>query len=351
MAKFSLDNLKKMKEEVENKKVSGDLASYNGILYGNVDSGKSFLANALFKGRSLCISTENGCKSIPYALSVPVSSYRDLKELCRELAKPETKKEMGIDVIIVDSLSRLGDILESMILSTYGKQTLGECLPFNGAYKILDRYYNELFADLKKQYAIWYICHSEEEEIIDTKTGASIKRYTVSTNKRLKKIVEREADICWFIAKVGVGNGLERVLYTNETEINAGKNKISLNGQMPITIKLANDALESAELVKKAFAKSVEGYGDMLTDKIIMPSVEAYEDRERDIEDIKSEMVEYGKLLTGIGMREQAIEIMNQAIGSTNDNPRTLDLVTQEQAESLEVGIDKMKELYNKYNK
>jgi len=352
MAKFSLDSLKKMKEENSKKKVSVDLRNYNMILYGTPDAGKTTLASALFEGQHILLACEYGSSASLCSNDVPVSSYKDLLEVTRVLATKEAYEEFG-GVCIIDTLTRLGEIITSHILNKYNKDFMSDVKSFNGGYALIDKLYSELFSPMKAVgWSFVYICHSDEEELID-ETGKSYIRYDLQTNKRLAKIVSKECQLCWFINKVGTKDGQRRTLVTNESMYNFGKNKVSIAEDIPLFIPLANNERESAKLVKDAFVKACEGYGkDRVTNEIGKSSVEAFADVVRDIEEVKKEMIEYGGLLSEIGLREQAIDIMNRALGTDyNGEQRTLDVATQENVEALEIGILNMKELYEKYNK
>ena len=350
MAKFSLDSLKKMKEENTKKKVSVDLRNYNMILYGTPDAGKTTLASALFENQHILLACEYGSSASLCSNDVPVASYKDLLEVTRVLATREAYEEFG-GVCIIDTLTRLGEIITSHILNKYNKDFMSDVKSFNGGYALIDKLYNELFAPMKQTgWSFVYICHSDEEELVD-ENGNSYIRYDLQTNKRLAKIVSKECQLAWFINKKGTKDGQRRTLVTNESQWNFGKNKVSLAEDFPLFIELENNEVSSAKKVKELFVKACEGYGkDRVTNEIGKSSVEAFSDEVRDIEEIKAEMIEYGKKLSEIGLREQAVDIMNRSLGTNyNGEQRTIDVATQENAEALEIGIFKMKELYEKH--
>ena len=103
-------------------------------------------------------------------------------------------------------------------------------------------------------------------------------------------------------------------------------------------------------MVKEAFVKACEGYGkDRVTKEVGKTTVEAFAEQARDIEEIKAEMIECGGKLSEMGLRNQAIDIMNRSLGTDyNGEQRTIDMAVQENAEALEIGIMQMKELIEK---
>jgi hypothetical protein len=195
-----------------------------------------------------------------------------------------------------------------------------------------------------------YICHSDEEELTD-ENGNSYIRYDLQTNKRLAKIVSKECQLCWFINKKGTKDGQKRTLVTNESMYNFGKNKVSIASDLPLFIPLANNEIDSAKIVKDSFIKACEGYGkDRITNEVGKSSVEAFSDTARDIEEVKEEIIALGGQLAQMDLRNQAVEILNRALGTDyNGEQRTIDMATQENVEALEIGILNMKELIEKY--
>ena len=350
MAKFSLDSLKKMKEDNAKKKISIDLRNYNMILYGTPDAGKTTLASALFEGQHILLACEYGSSASLCSNDVPVASYKDLLEVTRVLATKEAYEEFG-GVCIIDTLTRLGEIITSHILNKYNKDFMSDVKSFNGGYALIDKLYNELFSPMKQVgWSFVYICHSDEEELTD-ENGNSYIRYDLQTNKRLAKIVSKECQLCWFINKRGTKDGQKRTLVTNESMYNFGKNKVSIASDLPLFIPLANNEIDSAKIVKDSFVKACEGYGkDRITNEVGKSSVEAFSDTARDIEEVKEEIIALGGQLAQMDLRNQAVEILNRALGTDyNGEQRTIDMATQENVEALEIGILNMKELMEKY--
>lgn len=347
---FSLDELRKKKEANKQKKISVDLRNYNMILYGVPDAGKTTLSSALFEGQHIMIACEYGAGSSLCSNDVPVATYKDLKSLTRTLATKEAYEEFG-GVCIIDTLTRLGDIITNYILNKYGKDFMSDVKNYNQAYSLIDKTYNDLFTEMKQVgWSFVYVCHADEENLADEQ-GNEYTRYNLQTNKRLAKIVSKECQLVWFINKKGTANGQKRVLVTNESQWNFGKNKVSVAGDLPLFIELADDERESAKIIKDAFKKACEGYGtDRLTEEVGKTTVEAFSEKIRDVEEVKAEMIALGKELTTLGLRDQAIDLMNRALGTDqNGEQRTIDQMGQEQAEALEVGVMQMRDLLSKH--
>ena len=114
---------------------------------------------------------------------------------------------------------------------------------------------------------------------------------------------------------------------------------------MDLYIELDKDPRKSAKSVIDNMRKALEGRGNVTEEKGKV-TVYEYRDEVKPIEDLKAEVVKLGGELSGIGLRDEAIEIMNRLLSvDFNGNQRTLDDITQEGHETLEIMIEEMKEL------
>lgn len=349
MGKFDLNVLKEMKEKNKQKKVSLDLKNFNMILYGMPDSGKTSLASALFEDNHVLLACEYGAKSALCANDIPVASYKDLQEITKTLATTEARDMFG-GMCVIDTVTRLGELLQSYILSKYGKDFLDEVKSYNRGYQLIDKLYSDLFSPMKQVgWSFCYITHDLELEMED-EDGKEYVRHDLQTNKRLAQIIKKEADLVWFINKKGTKEGAIRTIVFDETQYNFGKNKVDKTKKMPLTLQLENDEKESASKILDVFKQAVNSFGeDRVTEERVNSSVEAFREEERDIKEVIEEMIEYGGRLSELGLRNQAVDIMNRALGTDFDgNQRNLDDAIQENVEALEIGLNKMKDLYEK---
>lgn len=351
MAKFSLEMLKQMKEENANKKVSLNPKSYSYIFYGVPSSGKTELTSAMFEGEHIMISAELGGKTAMYANSVPVGDYRTLKDLCKTLANEEVKAQIG-DVIIVDTITKISEYIENYILDKHGKEFIGDVKAFGQANKLIDKYFNQCFDPLKQMgYSFVWITHASATQMTDEK-GETYDRWDLNGSKRILEIIKKEVDNCFFINRLPQNDGtVKRVLVSDATKYNFGKNKVnSVKGEMDLYISLDKDPLVSAKKVIDNMRKALEGRGkDKLTEEKSKVTVYEFKEEERSIEDLKSEVISWGKKLGEIGLRDMAIDLMNGHLGEDyNGNQRTLDDIDQRGHETLEILISEMEELYKK---
>lgn len=346
---FSLKGLLAMKEENERKKVSLDPTNYSYLLFSVEDGGKTSLSSALFEGKHVMLSAEHGAKSAMYANSIPVANYRDLQKVTKTLATEEAVKTLG-GICIVDTTTKVGDYIETYILNKHGKEFMGDVKAMGQAYPLINRYFNELFDPMKAVgWVFVWICHADPVEMTD-ENGETYIKYYPSTQKRIAQIIKREVDYCWFIDKIDTKNGSKRVLYTDECNKCFGKNKTNKYSEMPLTIDLEKNEMDSAKKIWKALEESIMAYGkDNVTRERGHATIGEFKEKERDIKEIIDELVKLGGLLSDIDKRTDAIEIMNKALGTDHDgNQRSLNDATQSNAEALEIAVDKMKDLYEK---
>lgn len=348
MAKFSLDALKKIKEANENKKVSLNPKAYSYIIFGVPSSGKTELSSAMFAGEHIMISAELGGKTAMYANSIPVGDYKTLKQLCKDLCNEEVKKEIG-DVIIVDTVTKVSEYIQNYILDRHGKEFMGDVRAHGGAYQLIDKYFNQCFDGLKEMgYTIVWITHAEQQ-VTKTQEGEEIPYWNLNGNRRILELIKKEVDNCFFINRIPQADGsVRRVLVTDATANNFGKNKVnSSRGEMDLYIELDKDPKKSAQLVVDNMRKALEGRGkENTTEEKGKVTVYEYRDEVKPIEELKDEVIKLGGELSGVGLRDEAIEIMNRLLSvDFNGNQRTLDDITQEGHETLEIMISEMKEL------
>ena len=150
--------------EIKPNVISNDITSYNFLLYSPPCVGKTTRATKLIPEKSHIIGAEFGYKGIAGAKGVPVPDYYTLLQYVDQLDTDEAKAMY--DTLIIDTTTKIGEIIENYILSMFGKDSLGECKAHGGAYPLINRYYNLAFNRLKARgYNFVYICNSATEEI------------------------------------------------------------------------------------------------------------------------------------------------------------------------------------------
>lgn len=315
-------------------KISTDFKSYNFLLYSTPGVGKTTWATKMFPTKSLIIGAEFGYKGIPGAIGVPVPNYYSLLQYAEALDTDEARE--AYDTLIIDTTTKVGEMIEEYILSMFGKDSLGECKAHGGAYPLINRYYNVVFNRLKARgYNFVYICHAKTEDIKNDKGEVIAQRYLPKMSDRLNSLIEPEVDYTFFITLDKNG---ERILVTDNTPKNVGKQRTNLPKYMPLDIDIFMEEFKKGVLEK--------AQGEVTDDKINTTVIQSAQ-QERNYKDIVNEIKALGKSLTDIGKQKDAVAIVNNRLGQDNNNvQRTLDQMTQENAQMLETIVMELKNLF-----
>ncbi len=314
-------------------KITTDLKSYNFLLYSTPGIGKTTFARDLFPEKSLLLAFEMGGKGIPGLISVPVPTYYSFLQYVDQLDTDEAREKF--DTLIIDTTTKVGEIIEEYILSMFGKDTLGEAKAHGAAYPLINRYYNLAFNRLKARgYNFVYICHAKTEDIKNSQGEVIGQRYLPKMSDRINGLIEPEVDYVFFLTK---DNNNQRIMVTDTTPKNVGKQRTNLPVMLPLNI----------EKFKEEFEKGVkEKAGKFITTEKIQTTVVQHKENEREFTEIIEEIKALGKQLVDNQKGNEAFAIVNNRLGQdSNGVQRTLDQMTQENAQMLEMVVFDLKKL------
>lgn len=314
-------------------KLTTDLTSYNFLLYSNPGMGKTTFATELFPEKALILGAELGYKGIPGATGIPVPNYHTLLQYVDQLDTDEAREMY--DTLIIDTTTKVGEMIEEYILSMYGKDNLGDCKAHGGAYPLINRYYNLAFNRLKgRGYNFVYICHAKTIDIKNEKGEVIGQKYMPKMSDRLNSLIEPEADFVFFLTMNGKG---ERILVTDNTPNSSGKQRTDLPTIMPLDI----------DKFKEEFAKGVQVKGKgAVTNEKVKNTVAEFKINERDYKEVVKEIKDLGKQLVDSGKNVDAVTIVNNRLGKDDNGvQRTLEMVSQANIQMLEVIVEDLKKL------
>ena len=314
-------------------KLTTDLTSYNFLLYSAPGVGKTTFATELFPEKAIILGCELGYKGIPNAIGVGVPNYHTLLQYVDQLDTDDAREKFN--TIIVDTTTKVGDMIEEYILSMYGKDSLGDCKAHGGAYPFINRYYNLAFNRLKgRGYNFVYICHAKTVDIKNDKGEVIGQKYMPKMSDRLNAMIEPEVDYTFFLTLNGKG---ERILVTDNTPHSSGKQRTNLPTIMPL----------DAETFKEEFAKGIQEKGKgAITNEKVKNTVVEFTTKERDYKEIIQEIKSLGKQLIDSGKNVDALAIVNNRLGKDDNGvQRTLEQCSQSNAQMLEVIVEDLKKL------
>lgn len=313
--------------------VTNDITSYNFLLYSSPGIGKTTWATKMFPERALIIGAEFGYKGIQGAIGVPVPDYYTLLQYVDQLDTDAAREKY--DTLIIDTTTKVGEMIENYILSMFGKDSLSDCKSHGGAYPLINRYYNLAFNRLKARgYNFVYICHSVALEIKNEKNEVIGYKYKPKMSDRINSLIEPEVDYTFFLTLDNDGN---RILVTDNTPKNVGKHRTDLPLIIPMDIDKFNE-----EFKKGADAKA----GGKATSEKINNNVTSFKQTERDYKEVVKEIKELGQSLAMRNKLNDATAIVNNRLGKDDNGiQRTLDNCTQENVQMLETIILELKKL------
>ena len=313
--------------------VTNDITSYNFLLYSSPGIGKTTWATKMFPERALIIGAEFGYKGIQGAIGVPVPDYYTLLQYVDQLDTDAAREKY--DTLIIDTTTKIGEMIENYILSMFGKDSLSDCKSHGGAYPLINRYYNLAFNRLKARgYNFVYICHSVAIEIKNEKNEVIGYKHKPKMSDRINSLIEPEVDYTFFLTLDNDGN---RILVTDNTPKNVGKRRTDLPLVIPMDIDKFNE-----EFKKGADAKA----GGKATSQKINNNVTGFKQTERDYKEVVKEIKELGQSLATQNKLNDATAIVNNRLGKDDNGiQRTLDNCTQENIQMLETIILELKKL------
>lgn len=319
-------------------KLSLDPSSYNTLIYSEPGMGKTEFAVKMAGERHLILGAEYGFKGIPGAIGVSVPDYLTLSNYVSQLDTEEAR--LKFDTLIIDTTTKIGEIITNFILSKFGKDFMGDCKQHGGAYPLINRYYDLLFNRLKARgYNFIYLCHAGKEPVNKKEGDKDIwlyDRYFPKMNDRLSTLITPEVDYVFFITK---DKEDKRIIITDTTKKNYAKRRTNLPLSMPLDI----------DIFKEEFAKGIkEKGGDMVTNERSSTTVLDGNIEKENFKDVVNEIKILGRELREAGFGNEAIEINNLALG-TDDNgvQRKLDAMTQNNIEMLKKLRFDLQELKN----
>lgn len=320
--------------ELTPNEVTNDMTSYNFLLYSKPGIGKTTWAVKMFPERSLILGAELGYKGIKGALGVPIPDYYTLLQYIEQLDTEAARKKY--DTLIIDTTTKIGEIIEEYILSTYGKDSLSEAKAHGGAYPLINRYYNLAFNRLKARgYNFCYICHATEIEIKNEKNEVVGYKSKPKMSDRINSLIEPEVDYTFFLT-LDKNTG-ERIIVTDNTLKNVGKHRTYL----PTIVKMNIDTF--IEEFKKGADMTA---GGKAVDKKVANNVVGFKSEERDYKEVVAEIKSLGQSLAQLGKLNDATVIVNNKLGKDDNGiQRTLDIMTQENIQMLETLVLELKKL------
>ena len=172
-------------------KVSRDLSGYITLLYGPAKVGKTTFG-AQMPGE-LILATERGYNALPGVLVQDITSWSDIKQVVRELKKPEI--QAVYKSLIIDTIDLAADMCQKYVCNQLGIENIGDGGWTNNGWDKYKREFEDVFRTLAQLgYAILFISH-DKEITIKPENGVEYQQIRSSMQTSALKIVENMSDI------------------------------------------------------------------------------------------------------------------------------------------------------------
>lgn len=226
-------------------KVSRDLSGYITYIYGEPKTGKTTLATQM--PNSLLLAFEKGYNALPGVIAYDVTSWTEMRQIYRELKKPEVKEVYKC--ILVDTVDLAADACQKYICNQQGIESMSD-LPYGAAWKLFKKEFEEIFRSLTQiGYAVFFISHVKTEDVENETTKEKYRDIHPALSASARAIIENMADIYGFAYKTwDAENGcsVRLMLRSNDPHIACGCRFKYITPDIEFTYKALEKALNDA---------------------------------------------------------------------------------------------------------
>lgn len=215
-------------------KVSRDLSGYITYIYGPGGAGKTTFGASCKK--PLLLAFELGYKALPGVMAQPVQSWGEVKQVLRDLKRPEVKEVYS--TIVVDTVDIASQLCEKYMCNQLGIENIGDGgWSTNGWAKAKKEWEQTWRAFTMEGYAVVFISHSKDK-VFKKKDGTEYNQITPSCSTAYEEIIKNMVDIMGYI------------------EIN--------NGQRKLILRSADDSVDCKSRFKMIAPEIPFGYNELV---------------------------------------------------------------------------------------
>lgn len=234
-------------------KVSRDLSGYITYVYGQPKVGKTTLCSKF--PSPLILAFEKGYNALPGVMAQDIQKWSQMKEVLRELKKPEVKEVFK--TIVIDTIDVAGALCEKYICNKKGIETIGEGGWGNNGWSDYKKELEDVFRSITQEgYAVVFISHVQDKTF-KRPDGTEYNQMVPTAQKSLNNIVKGMADIYACATIDPATKERQLVLRSIDGSIDAGSRFRYLPPSIPLgydeLVKAINTAIdkEAAETDNK----------------------------------------------------------------------------------------------------
>lgn len=192
---------------IEPHKVSRDLSGYIIYIYGEGKTGKTTLATQA--GTALLLAFEKGYNALPGVYPVDITSWKDVRDVLKELKKDEVKAKFKS--VIFDTVDIAGTLCEKWICAQAGASTISEAGNYGSGWTKLKREFEDTVRAITQLgYAVYFISHDKDKEFT-RKDGTKYNQVVPTCSSSFNNIAKNAADVYAYAEKYTDESGLAKV--------------------------------------------------------------------------------------------------------------------------------------------
>lgn len=313
--------------------VSTDLSGYITLIYGPPKVGKSTFGARMPK--PLLLAFERGYNAIPGVIAQDITSWGEMKQVMRELKKPEVQE--NFKSIVVDTIDIAADFAQKYVCNQLGIENIGDGGWTTNGWAKYKKEFEDIFRTLAQLgYAIVFISH-DKEKTIKPQNGTEYQQIGSSMQSSALSIIENMADIIGYAhPKVNPDGTTQRVLTLRslDNSIRCGCRFRYIEPEIPFSYEALTKALQEA--INK---EALENNGQYVTNERQTISIA----KEYDFDALMKEFSEIaGKLMeTASAVNGPKItEIISKYLGKG----KKISEATREQAELVYLIVQEIKD-------
>ena len=187
-------------------KVSRDLSGYITCIYGPAKVGKTTFGSKM--PGHLILAFERGYNALPGVMIQDVTSWGEMKQIVRELKKPEVKEVYKS--IIIDTVDVAADACQKYVCNQLGIENIGDGGWTNNGWAKYKKEFVETFRTLTQLgYAVVFISH-DKEKTIKLQGQPEYQQISSTMQSSAMAIVENMSDIIGYAHPIVDKNGESR---------------------------------------------------------------------------------------------------------------------------------------------
>ena len=317
-------------------KVSRDLSGYITFLYGPPKCGKTTFGSRM--PGHLILAFERGYNALPGAMIQDVTTWGEMKQIVRELKKPEVKAVY--QSIIIDTADLAADACPKYICNQLGIDNIGDGGWTTNGWAKYKKEFEDVFRSLTQMgYAVVFLSHVKEKTI-KSESGNEYTQIGSSMQSSALAIIENMSDIIGYAHTKTMRDGSNQVvltLRTGDNSVRCGSRFAYIDSEIPFSYESLTDALNKA--IDREAAEHNNQF--VTNDRMEVPVIKEYnyDDLMSEFQSIVGQLMQKNAATNG----PKITRIVDKYLGKG----KKVSDATVEQAELIYLVVEEIKEEFN----